>query len=698
MGNRFLRNSAILWLPAAVILSGCAGGKANIAPPETSVQTFEATTAETVTILEISCFAEDETEVPENDEPEYVEVSSNNEFIDYEFIEDYQGTTDIGGLADKAVELVKSTSQYSESVENADKFSYDAIHERTTDEQSARERADKVAPYINGGSIQPAVSAAYVNDYDGDGKDETFIVVDMPYIMWNYPDVWNFIIYADSGGNELTVLDFYEGCSFSLLNYGKTKQLICGGWDSMHSYTSIYGVKDGSPVTLYDHCPGGYFRKTDCFLSAFGLQGTSDFMYFDTVALEYRKIKGVELSLDEMKELDVSGTLCRHCNAESLDDLPDYVEFHFIKPNYYLIDWGLPGSHLLTYENGVFTYDKDSNITRSSNYSKLDAVAEFDIDKAIAEMKKPKEPYVKVSPGNEFIDYEFIENYQGTTDIGGLADKAAEFLMTTEEYAECMEHIAEFTDKEGSDHFLPYIRDGKIVPKFNTAYPNDYDGDGRTETFIVVDMPMLQGNLRLIRSFFIFADSNENMTLLSDASDLYDTLLLDYGDFKQITFGGSGISGADDHIDLYGVVNGEAKMLYSIRGEFHKSNCFLSSFGTQGSGAFMYYDTIACEYRAVVGDDIPIDKIKEMDSTNELAEFYEHLEKYGYLSVQLVGGKYYLASCGAMDTGTAYLYENGKFIQTEECEYVRDSHFSYINNVVLDIDITKAIAEMKSVK
>ncbi len=111
----------------------------------------------------------------------------------------------------------------------------------------------------------------------------------------------------------------------------------------------------------------------------------------------------------------------------------------------------------------------------------------------------------------------------------------------------------------------------------------------------------------------------------------------------------------------------------------------------------MYYDTAAGEYRAITGIDVPIEKIKEMDSTNELSEFYEHLEKYGYLSVQLVGGRYYVVSCGAMDTGTAYLYENGSFIQTDECEYVRESHYGN-SSAVIDIDINKAIAEMRSVK
>ncbi|MDE5992253.1 MAG: hypothetical protein K2G87_04310 [Oscillospiraceae bacterium] len=302
--------------------------------------------------------------------------------------------------------------------------------------------------------------------------------------------------------------------------------------------------------------------------------------------------------------------------------------------------------------------------------------------------------YAEVSEDNVFIDYEFIENYQGTTEIGVLAAGAVEFLTESEYYAESTENIGEFT----GDEFKKYFDEsGNILPRLQTAYPEDYDGDGSTETFIIVDMPIMQGDYPLVRSFLIYADSRGEMTLLNEASNLYNTILLDYGDFKQLTFGGFGTCGADDRNDLYGVVNGEAKTLYGFRGEFFKKDCFLSAFGAQGGGAFMYYDTVACEYRAIAGEDIPIEKIKEMDTANALSEFYEILDDQGFLYAELIGGRYYVIICGAMDTGTVYLYENGEFIQTEDCEYVRDSHYGNMNAVV-DIDINKAIAEMKSVK
>lgn len=347
----------------------------------------------------------------------------------------------------------------------------------------------------------------------------------------------------------------------------------------------------------------------------------------------------------------------------------------------------------VTEDTASVTAEETATETTTEQAAEETSEAEEEIPQAEEETSET-EVYVQVSEDNVFIDYKFIEDYQGVTDIGVLAAGAVEFLTESEYYAESTENIGEFTDEKFKKYF---DEAGNILPRLRTAYPEDYDGDGSTETFIIVDMPYMVWNVPTERSFLIFADNRGEMTLLDNASVIYPTTLLDYGDFKQLTFGGSGVVGIDDHTLLYGVVNRKAKELYGIRGEFYKKDCFLSAFGAQSTGAFMYYDTAACEYRAIAGEDIPIEKIKEMDTTNALSEFYEWLDEHGQLYAELIGGRYYVIIQGAMDTGTVYLYENGEFIKTDDCKYVRDSHYGNIN-AVLDIDITKAIAEMKSVK
>ncbi|MCM1022728.1 MAG: hypothetical protein NC395_01555 [Prevotella sp.] len=304
-----------------------------------------------------------------------------------------------------------------------------------------------------------------------------------------------------------------------------------------------------------------------------------------------------------------------------------------------------------------------------------------------------EEEYAEVSPDNEFIDYEFIEDYQGRTDIGVLAAKAVDFLAESEYYAESAENIGEFTGEEFKIYF---DEGGNILPRLRTAYPEDYDGDGNTETFIIVDMPIVQGEQPLVRSFFIFADSRGEMTVLSDASHLYDVILLDYGDFKQITFGGSGTCGADDRTGLYGVIDGRAKELYYGRFQLFKEDCFLSVFGRMDSGGFMYYDTAAREYRAIPGKQLSADEIRAMDKDGVLDGFFES-DEYGERRYGVVGGKYYCVNLGAGVTEAVFTYD-GKFKRVENSNVRMNLENFSGCKAVADIDIEQAIAEMKSVK
>ncbi|MDE5576765.1 MAG: hypothetical protein K2J11_05210 [Oscillospiraceae bacterium] len=661
-------------LAAVILLTSCNTGSADNTE-EQSVAEASAQVSESVS--ETSAETTTETEAPAgNDtEPEYAEVSAGNEFIDFEFIENYQGTTDIGDLANKAVDFLKTTDFYAESIKNISEFS-----------------DGEFSDYIVDDVIVPKFNIAYPNDYDGDGKTETFIMVDMPYKTSIMNVTRNFLIFADSNENMEVLSDFsfFDPNSAQLLNYGKYKQIVIGAYGVVGAddHTLLLGVSNGKAKTLYSGRIS--FFKSDCFVCTFGWQGSGDFMYFDTAANEYRTIVGKSMTIDEIKAMDKDLTLKEYYDWY---DENGYAIFVFIGEKYYNAALGpMDIGSFYTYEDGKFVLS-NAAVRRSSNDYELKKVIGIDIDKAVAEMKPPVEPYAKVSEDNVFIDYKFIEDYQGTTDIGVLAAGAVEFLTESEYYAESTENIGEFTDEKFKKYF---DESGNILPRLQTAYPEDYDGDGSTETFIIVDMPYMIGT-PTERSFLIFADSRGEMTLLNDVSAIYPTTLLDYGDFKQITFGGKGVVGMDDHTLLYGVVNGKAKNLCGIRGEFYKKDCFLSTFGAQSTGAFMYYDTVACEYRAIAGEDIPIEKIKEMDTTNALSEFYEWLDEYGSLYAELIGGRYYVIIQDAMDTGTVYLYENGEFIQTEDCKYVRDSHYGGIDNIVLDIDITKAIAEMKPV-
>ena len=320
--------------------------------------------------------------------------------------------------------------------------------------------------------------------------------------------------------------------------------------------------------------------------------------------------------------------------------------------------------------------------------------------------------YVQVSPDNEFIDFEIIEDYQGTTDIGDLADKAISFMKESKQYKDSMENIEGFTvegmlkvpdtlysleeAENDAAKFAEYISDGVIEPVITAAYPNDYDGDGNTETFIIIEMPSLPAGYvyGFIRDFVVFSDKDDNMEIIDETSNMSPVKFLNYGKFKHIAIGGAGMAGVEAHTTLYGVKDGKVVRHYGDRCGFAKEDCFLSVFGWQGRRDFMYFDTIAQEYRVIGGVDVSVEDIRAMDTTNVLDEL---LEYDGKLYIKLIGGKYYCIVQGYTDWGHVYTYDNGVFTLIEDSNVVTSMNLCELK-VVVDIDIEQALANMKPVQ
>ncbi len=302
--------------------------------------------------------------------------------------------------------------------------------------------------------------------------------------------------------------------------------------------------------------------------------------------------------------------------------------------------------------------------------------------------------FVEVSDGNEFIDFDYIKDYKGTTDIGDLAEKAIEALKESDYYTNSMANKEKFTDKEFAQYF---DENGNIKPIFNRAFVEDFDGDGKTETFLLIDMPYLYyENYALTRNFMVYISSDNKAEFLESYYDIYEISLLNYGKTKQLIVASRGDCGADAKTLLYGVKNGKSVYLYGFRGGFYKSDCFLSGFGWQSSGDFMYFDTVALEYRIIVGEKLDIDEVLSMDKTNSLADLELDLSSE-WCGVYYLGNKYYCFSRGMMDSGVIFTYENGKFTPVKKSAIRISSCFKSMN-FVKNININKAVSEMKKPK
>lgn len=302
-----------------------------------------------------------------------------------------------------------------------------------------------------------------------------------------------------------------------------------------------------------------------------------------------------------------------------------------------------------------------------------------------------------------FTDFAFIEYYKGSKQENETSEKAIEFLKTTEEYAQSQKY-SDFYKESYPEYF---DENGVLVPKFQESYTEDFDGDGREETFLLIDMPYCNfgeptDNMFMLYSFIVYTDNEVYFEKLGNNGNLYVTKLIDYGTSKQLVIGGYGTCGADDGRRIYGVKNGRPICLYGFRGDVYKQDCFISVFGWQSMGGTMIFDPEKVTYIPV--DGVPCDKeeIIRMDTDKTIEMLYD--EEYSdWWNVSLIGGKYYCAEMGVMDSGSIYTYSDGHFV-LEKNSYIRNDHTyfddepGYANEVFVDFDYDKVTSEMTAVK
>lgn len=288
-------------------------------------------------------------------------------------------------------------------------------------------------------------------------------------------------------------------------------------------------------------------------------------------------------------------------------------------------------------------------------------------------------PVSQKQKDSKFIDFEITE-LAGTSDIGDLADKAVKFIKKTDEYRLSTADIFDL-NKAGFDD---YISNGKIVPRVIGAYPDDYDSDGKNETFIMIELPRIdEYSHGYTQKYFIFADSSGNMTLLDSTPQSAPVCLLNYGKVKQVIFSAySPYAYADEHYSIYGVKNGQAELLCTSQMDYRKDECFLLAPNRWGQSIMMYYDLEKEKYVNVSNKEMSVSEIRKMDKEGNI--------EYDYDKCFLVGNKFYVMYSGSFVCGT-YTYENGKFVDTSFWLYT-----NWDNSNSEEVDYNEAVSNMIS--
>ncbi|MDE7194470.1 MAG: hypothetical protein K2O14_10920 [Oscillospiraceae bacterium] len=307
----------------------------------------------------------------------------------------------------------------------------------------------------------------------------------------------------------------------------------------------------------------------------------------------------------------------------------------------------------------------------------------------------------KPDEGHVFVDFEYIENAEGITDpekAGEWLDRALEALWETENYKTFEEYVqSEDFDRE---KFADYVdENGNPAPRFEHAFIEDFDGNNTEEAFVVVTMPVILPYFDYwkVRYFLIYT-GDSNTKLFERLPQIFGYDILDYGVCKQLVVYTGGL-GVETGSTIYGVSGDVPDVLYSFRGSYQKVDCFLSAaWGWQGSGDFMYYDTAAKEYRAIMGRDMSFDDWFAMDTSGSIDEEKRNELVSNPLSdskVIVIGGKYYCVYYGWMDTGEPYTYENGVFTYLGVDSGIRISKgYTFRINCIEDIDYDAAVASM----
>lgn len=328
------------------------------------------------------------------DQPQMTELSPDNVLVDYDYISDIPGVTDpeeCRRAADGAINAVRQCDRYAELVDwFADNPGY-------AEKKIYSDVAETVGDWLKDGEPGIEFVAAYINDYDGNGTEEAFVVV-RTMLLTEYP--WCYVIYVDSDGNAAPYEQWNSIInleSVDLLDYGRDKQIVFNAYGTMgaNTHSPLLGVRDGKMVTHYDF-RGGYI-KSDCFLMTVGWQACGEYMVYDTAEHEYRTIIGKEVSIDELYAMDSTGILPEREDVFIPQAQVIGNKFYALGASHFI-----GGVYFFTYENGAFVevydpykaeetrFDELINI-RISDYPTKNTLYIEDYDKALASMVTPEQ-------------------------------------------------------------------------------------------------------------------------------------------------------------------------------------------------------------------------------------------------------------------------------------------------------------------
>lgn len=307
---------------------------------------------------------------------DYIKSLDNGDFVfvDYTFDENPEPVTflpSLNNIYGKALAALQETDDYKNFAEN---YGSAELFGRFT---------EKAEDYLDqNGEPMPIFKRAITDDFDGDGADESFVMMAIAKIPDdNGEERWferEYLFFVDENGAVL-IDDYFNAQINAVLDYGCCKQLIVAseGWSGTDSKSVIWGVQNGNAVKLYGGRLG--YEKSDCFLYSTGPWFIGDFMVFDITNGEYLAIRGKELSAEDIAAMD-GGKMFDKVKVNSAV---------LIGGKFFIINNGC-----FTYEDGKFVAsDKRVRDSQTPGYTgdALKTLDDVDYDAALTLMITPEE-------------------------------------------------------------------------------------------------------------------------------------------------------------------------------------------------------------------------------------------------------------------------------------------------------------------
>lgn len=298
----------------------------------------------------------------------------------------------------------------------------------------------------------------------------------------------------------------------------------------------------------------------------------------------------------------------------------------------------------------------------------------------------------------ENVTYKINEKVYTYDEIASLAENAEK----SEEYIGYVFEIdGERAIIYNDTYELFYSENGELEPSLFEGVYEDFDGDGKKESFLCFGMFNFVGSFSNMRCCVVFVDSEGNAELIPEASgEVFDwgKMLnpMRYNGFIHMCTA-FGVNNSTHHSEIYAVENGKAvykKSMFSPGDPF--CGAFMLESAAQAPGSWIsFWNENEREYYILDTEDITAEDAEALWNSeafreNEsLFELYESAEQLKNRS-GITGKKYYGVSSGGFWIEAFERTSSG----FEKSEY--EIICPYYNNeiYVIGIDINKAQAEM----